>query len=46
MKKTTFLICGKHAVTEAVKNPKRNVLKVFCDTGVCYVWDDAGVVQW
>ena len=29
MKKTTFLICGKHAVTEALKNPKRNVLKVF-----------------
>jgi len=29
MKKTTFLICGKHAVTEALKNPERNVLKVF-----------------
>jgi 23S rRNA (guanosine2251-2'-O)-methyltransferase len=29
MKKTNFLIAGKHAVTEALKNPKRNVLKVF-----------------
>jgi len=29
MKKTTFLIAGKHAVAEALKNPKRNVLKVF-----------------
>ena len=29
MKKSTFLIAGKHAVTEALKNPKRNVLKVF-----------------
>jgi len=29
MKKTTFLIAGKHAVTEALKNPNRNVLKVF-----------------
>ena len=29
MKKTTFLIAGKHAVTEALKNPSRNVLKVF-----------------
>jgi len=29
MKKTTFLIAGKHAVTEALKNPLRNVLKVF-----------------
>ena len=29
MKKTTFLIAGKHAVTEALKNPKRKVLKVF-----------------
>ena len=28
MKKTTFLIAGKHAVTEALKNPNRNVLKV------------------
>ena len=28
MKKTTFLIAGKHPVTEAIKNPKRNVLKV------------------
>ena len=28
MKKSTFLIAGKHAVTEALKNPKRNVLKV------------------
>ena len=29
MKKTTFLIAGKHAVTEALKNPNRKVLKVF-----------------
>ena len=29
MKKTTFLIAGKHAVTEALKNPKRKVLRVF-----------------
>jgi len=29
MKKSTFLIAGKHAVLEALKNPKRNVLKVF-----------------
>jgi len=29
MKKTTFLIAGKHAVSEALKNTKRNVLRVF-----------------
>ena len=29
MTKTTFLIAGKHAVTEALKNPDRKVLKVF-----------------
>ena len=29
MRKTTFLIAGKHAVTEALKNPRRNVIKVF-----------------
>jgi len=29
MKKSTFLIAGKHAVTEALKNPYRKVLKVF-----------------
>jgi 23S rRNA (guanosine2251-2'-O)-methyltransferase len=29
MKKTTFYIAGKHAVIEALKNPKRKVLKVF-----------------
>ena len=29
MKKKSFLIAGKHAVTEALKNPNRNVLKVF-----------------
>ena len=29
MKKTTFLIAGKHAVTEVLKNPDRKVLKVF-----------------
>ena len=28
MKKSTFLIAGRHAVTEALKNPKRNVLKI------------------
>ena len=29
MKKSTFLIAGKHAVTEALKNHHRNVLRVF-----------------
>tara|TARA_Y100000590_G_scaffold436791_1_gene557781 strand:- start:3895 stop:4641 length:747 start_codon:yes stop_codon:yes gene_type:complete len=29
MNKSSFLIAGKHAVTEALKNPKRNVLRVF-----------------
>jgi len=29
MKKTTFLIVGKHAVTEALKNPIRKVERVF-----------------
>ena len=29
MKKSTFLIAGKHAVTEALKNPIRKVMKVF-----------------
>ena len=29
MKKSTFLIAGKHAVTEALKNRHRNVLRVF-----------------
>tara|TARA_B100000029_G_scaffold101449_1_gene91732 strand:- start:3929 stop:4675 length:747 start_codon:yes stop_codon:yes gene_type:complete len=29
MKKSSFLIAGKHAVAEALKNPKRNVLRVF-----------------
>jgi len=29
MKKSTFLIAGKHAVTEALKNPNRKVLRVF-----------------
>ena len=29
MNKTTFLIAGKHAVTEALKNPNRKVLRVF-----------------
>jgi len=29
MKKTSFLIAGKHAVEEALKNPKRRVLRVF-----------------
>ena len=28
MKKSTFLIAGKHAVIEALKNPRRNVIKV------------------
>ena len=28
MKKTSFLIAGKHAVIEALKNPRRKVLKV------------------
>ena len=29
MKKTSFLIAGKHAVTEALKNPNRKVLRLF-----------------
>jgi len=29
MKKTTFLIAGKHAVIEALKNPKRKIERVF-----------------
>ena len=29
MIKSTFLIAGKHAVTEALKNPNRRVLKIF-----------------
>ena len=29
MKKTSFLIAGRHAVTEALKNQKRKVLRVF-----------------
>jgi rRNA methylases len=29
MKKSTFLIAGKHAVTEALKNPNRRVLRIF-----------------
>ena len=29
MKKTTFLIVGKHAVTEALKNPLRKIERVF-----------------
>ena len=29
MKKSTFLIAGKHVVTEALKNPNRKVQKVF-----------------
>ena len=29
MKKTTFLIVGKHAVLEALKNPYRKIQRVF-----------------
>ena len=29
MKRTSFLIAGKHAVTEALKNTNRKVIKVF-----------------
>ena len=29
MKKTSFLIAGRHAVTEALKNTSRKVLRVF-----------------
>ena len=29
MNKSSFFIVGKHAVIEALKNPKRKVLKVF-----------------
>ncbi len=33
MKKSTFLIAGKHAVTEALKNPNRIVTKIFLTEG-------------
>ena len=33
MKKTTFLIAGKHAVTEALRNPKRRVINLFLNEG-------------
>ncbi len=33
MKKTSFLIAGKHAVTEALKNPSRTVTKIFLTEG-------------
>ena len=29
MKKNAFLIAGKHTVEEALKNPRRKVIKVF-----------------
>ena len=29
MKKSTFLIVGRHAVTEALKNPRRKVHRLF-----------------
>ena len=29
MRKTTFLIVGKHAVIEALKNPSRKIERVF-----------------
>ena len=29
MKKSTFLIIGRHAVTEALKNPNRKVHRIF-----------------
>ena len=29
MKKTTFLIVGKHAVLEVLKNPSRKIERVF-----------------
>jgi len=29
MNKSSFFIVGKHAVIEALKNPKRKVLRVF-----------------
>ena len=29
MKKSTFFIVGKHAVTEALKNPNRKCLKIY-----------------
>ena len=33
MKKSTFLIAGKHAVTEALRNPKRKVINLFLNEG-------------
>ena len=32
MNKSSFFIVGKHAVIEALKNPKRKVLKIFLST--------------
>ena len=29
MRNSTFYIVGKHAVTEALKNPKRKVIRIF-----------------
>ena len=29
MKKSSFLIAGRHAITEALKNPNRKVLRIF-----------------
>ena len=29
VKKSTFYIVGRHAVIEALKNPKRKVLRIF-----------------
>ncbi len=29
MNKSSFFILGKHPVIEALKNPKRNVLRIF-----------------
>ena len=41
MNKSSFFIVGQHAVIEALKNPKRKVLKTWSE-----VLGYAGVVQW
>ena len=37
MKKTTFLIVGKHAVLEALKNPNRNIERVFLINSLLFI---------
>ena len=56
MKKTTFLIIGRHAVTEALKNSKRKVHRLFItedalkklnkDNTVHILFGTSAVYQW